>query len=278
MLINPKLKLIQDEFEERLFRQIPKERKPLYEAARYVLENKGKRVRPLLALATCFDLNDGKVNHAYDASIALELIHNYSLIHDDLPCMDNDDERRGQPTVHIQFNEAIAILTGDFLLTEAFSVILESQMLPSEQKLELSKTLSRYSGGGQLLEGQVIDLQMEGKIGHFYDLLNLYLRKTSSLFCCALEFGAILANKGEEVRFILKEVGQKIGLAFQIKNDFQGKKKDEKLEKFTILTLQTEKQAKIMVDKSIQEAIDLLDKSDYSFNELTSLIKTIFVL
>jgi geranylgeranyl diphosphate synthase, type II len=278
MQINPKLKLIQDELENKLSSKIPKEEKPLYNAARYVLENKGKRIRPLLTLCTCYDLKDGKIEQAYDAAIALEFVHNYSLIHDDLPCMDNDDERRGKPTVHIMFDEAIAVLTGDFFLTEAFSVILESQLLPNDRKIELSKLLSHYSGGGQLLEGQVIDLQMEGKIGHFYDLLNLYLRKTSSLFCCALEFGAVIANKDHKVQSLLKEVGQKIGLAFQIKNDFQGKKKDQQLEKFTILTLQTEKQAKILVDKTIHEAIELLEKSEHSFVELVHLIKTIFPL
>ena len=115
-------------------------------------------------------------------------------------------------------------------------------------------------------------------MGHFYDLLNLYLRKTSSLFCCALEFGAIVACKEADVKLLLKEVGQKIGLAFQIKNDFQGKQNDEKLEKFTILTLQTEKQAKILVDKTLNEAVELLEKSEYPFEELVHLIKTIFSL
>ena len=129
MLINPRLKLIQDEFEERLFSQIPKEEKPLYNAARYALGNKGKRVRPLLALSTCLDLDDQKIDSCFDVAVALEMIHNYSLIHDDLPCMDNDDVRRGKPTVHVEFDEAIAVLTGNFLLTQAFTVVLESKFL-----------------------------------------------------------------------------------------------------------------------------------------------------
>jgi len=278
MQINPALKPISDKFEETLFAKIPQEGKPLYDVARYVLQNKGKRVRPSLVLMTCFDLNGGDIEHAYDAAAALEMVHNYSLIHDDLPCMDDDDTRRGKPTVHIAFDEALAVLAGDFLLTHAFTTLLDSKDLTDTQKVQLAKVLSHYSGGGQLLEGQVLDLQMEGKIGHFYDLLNLYLRKTSSLFCCALEFGAILANKYEECGGLLKEVGQKIGLAFQVKNDFQGKKQDLEQEKFTIFTLQTEKQAKQMVDKALSDAIELLEKSAFDFSHLSNLIKTIFSL
>ncbi|MCH9631750.1 MAG: hypothetical protein S4CHLAM6_00670 [Chlamydiae bacterium] len=277
MQIYETCKPIQDRLERVLIELIPKSEKPLFHAARYVLENKGKRLRPLLALLTCLDLC-GEVEPGYAPACALEMIHNYSLIHDDLPCMDNDDFRRGNPSVHKEYSEAIAVLLGDFFLTHAFSVILESKDVTNDQKVKLSSLLSHYSGGGQLLEGQVLDLSMTGKIGHYYDLLNIYLRKTSSLFCCALEFGAVLANKHKDLELLLKDVGQKIGLAFQIKNDFQGKSKDSKQEKFTIFALHTEKQASLLIKKNVEDAIELLEKSGHSFEYLIAFIESMFSL
>lgn len=274
---NPTYKSIQDEFESVLLSHVPNEHKPLFEASRYMLKNGGKRIRPLLVLITCYDLNQGKIDHAFDAAAAIEFVHNYSLIHDDLPCMDDDDLRRGRPTLHKVYGEAMAVLTGDFLLSHAFTALLDSKKLGDTLKVKLGQNLSHYCGGGQLLEGQVLDLAMEGKIGHFYDLMNIYLRKTSSLFCCALEFGAILAGKYQECEMLLKEVGQKLGLAFQVRNDFQGKQKDIEGEKFTIFSLQTEQQAKKLIEKNVTDALQLLDQSPFEFAQLKEMIKTFFL-
>lgn len=277
MQIYETCKPIQDRLEKVLIELVPKSEKPLFHAARYVLENKGKRLRPLLTLLTCYDLC-GEIESGYIPACALEMIHNYSLIHDDLPCMDDDDFRRGNPTVHKEYSEAIAVLLGDFFLTHSFSVILESNDLTNDQKVKLTSLLSHYSGGGQLLEGQLLDLSMTGKIGHYYDLLNIYLRKTSSLFCCALEFGAVIANKHQDLELLLKDVGQKIGLAFQIKNDFQGKSKDADQEKFTIFALHTEKQANLLIKKNVEDAIELLNKSGHTFEYLIAFIESMFSL
>ncbi len=276
MQINQTCKSIQDKLDQYLIGLVPKEEKPLYHAARYVLENKGKRLRPMMVLLTCLDFSV-EIEKALKPACALEMIHNYSLIHDDLPCMDNDDFRRGQPTVHKAYSEAIAVLLGDFFLTHAFTIILESNHLSSEERVNLSKILAHYSGGGQLLEGQILDLSMEGKIGHYYDLLNIYLRKTSSLFCCALEFAAIIANQHSTYKLLLQEVGQKIGLAFQIKNDFEGKKKDKQQEKFTIFALHTEKQAALLVQKNVKEAIEMLQSSGHSFAYLIAYLESMFI-
>lgn len=277
MHTNPTYKSIQDEFESVLLSHVPNEHKPLFEASRYMLKNGGKRIRPLLVLITCYDLNNAKIDHAFDAAAAIEFVHNYSLIHDDLPCMDDDDLRRGKPTIHKVYGEAMAVLTGDFLLSHAFTALLDSQKLNNDIKVKLGQNLSHYCGGGQLLEGQVLDLAMEGKIGHFYDLMNIYLRKTSSLFCCALEFGAILADKHRECERLLKEVGQKLGLAFQVRNDFQGKQKDVEGEKFTIFSLQTEQQAKKLIEKNVNDALELLNQSPFEFTKLKEMIKTFFL-
>ncbi len=275
--INETCRPIYDRLEKELIELIPKEEKPLFHAARYVLENKGKRLRPLLAILTYYDLSND-LELAYAPASALEMIHNYSLIHDDLPCMDDDDFRRGRPTVHKAYSEAIAVLLGDFFLTHAFTVVLESKGLSSDQKVKLTSLLSHYSGGGQLLEGQLLDLSMTGKIGHYYDLLNIYLRKTSSLFCASLEFGAVIANQHEDLELMLKDVGQKIGLAFQIKNDFQGKSKDDKHDKFTIFALHSEKQASMLIKKNAEDAITLLTESEHSFTHLIAFIQSMFSL
>lgn len=277
MQINEICKLIQDKLENKLLELIPHDEKPLFHAARYVLENKGKRIRPLLALICCSDLCKD-IEQAYGAAAALEYIHNYSLIHDDLPCMDNDDVRRGRPTVHKAYSEAIAVLLGDFLLTHAFSVIMEDPALSADKKVLLAKKLSYYSGGEQLLEGQMLDMSMSGKVGHYYDLINIYLRKTSSLFCCALEFGAICAGKHDQYETLLKEVGQKLGVAFQIKNDLEGKVKDESQDKFTIFALHSEMQAKLLIKKNVEESIALLKESAHPFPQLIDLITLMFLV
>ena len=277
MQIQETYKHIYDQLEDELIKAVPSGEKTLFNAARYVLENKGKRLRPMLVLLTYLDLG-GDLKKAFNPACALEFIHNYSLVHDDLPCMDNDDFRKGKPTVHKVYDEATAVLLGNFMLTHAFSLILESASLSIDEKVGLTRLLGHYSGGGQLLEGQHLDLAMTGKLGHYYDLLNIYLRKTSSLFCCALEFGAILANKHSELEMLLKDVGQKIGLALQISNDFKGKVSDEKDKRFTIFALHTEKQAKVLVQKNVDEALKLLDESSYTFNHLASFIRSAFSL
>ncbi len=264
-------KPIQDKLRQKLLSFIPETKKPLYRAASYILADGGKRVRPLLLLLACQDMG-GDPEPAYEGACALELIHTYSLIHDDLPCMDDDDYRRGKPSLHKAFGEAVAVLCGDYLMTRAFSVISDSKIINPLQKVDLISLLCHYAGGEQLIEGQMLDMDMSGKIGHFQQLQDMYLRKTAALFCCALEFGAIFSTKDLSVRQYLRQVGKKIGLAFQIKNDFLSIEKDRQRQKFTILTLYSKKRAALLIEQLLEEALSLLEKCETPFPSLSKFI------
>lgn len=188
----------------------------LFKAARYSLFSKGKRLRPLLLLTTV-EVLKGNLERALQPACALEMIHTYSLIHDDLPCMDNDDFRRGKPTLHKVFPEWQALLAGDFLLTYAFEVIATSPGLHAEEKLKLVHLFSSKAGGEGMVAGQVIDLLGSAlTVEHLQEMHHL---KTGMLVQAALEAGALLATKEERVASELKQFGQKIGLAFQIIDD-----------------------------------------------------------
>lgn len=266
-------KPIRDKVNELLLKRV-KEDQPLYDAAHYCLKNGGKRVRPLLLILACQDLG-GEMELAYDPALALEMIHNYSLVHDDLPCMDNDDLRRGLPTVHRKFDEATAVLCGDLLFTEAFTLLAESKSLTSEHKLKLIALLAHYAGGKELLLGQALDIKMVDQMGSLENLQQIYLKKTSSLFCCALEFAAILSSSTPKIQSLLKQVGEKIGVVFQIQNDFLGSKKDKEQNKFTILSLLSMQQALLLKEKVHIEALELLDQCDLPFLNLKAFFEEI---
>lgn len=189
----------------------------LEESMLYSLFANGKRLRPLLLLVTLeafyTDVTDG-----YPAASALEMIHTYSLIHDDLPAMDDDDLRRGLPTNHLKFNEATAILAGDALLTSAFEVILSSD-LSSEQNVLLVKLLSETAGYRGMIGGQMADIKGENQSLDIEDLKYIHSRKTGELLRFALEGAGIISNQPERVRRILGDLGLEIGIAYQIRDD-----------------------------------------------------------
>lgn len=200
---------------------IPEERgvrRELSSAARYSLLGNGKRLRPILVLATTETLQGNLEAALYPAS-AIEMIHTYSLIHDDLPCMDNDDFRRGQPTLHKVYNEGHAVLTGDYLLTHAFELLSKAPGLTAEQKIALISSLAKYAGGDGLITGQVLDIASTGKQISLDDLKTIHLKKTASLITAAIEFGGIVANATEQQMHLLTQFGQTVGLAFQIVDD-----------------------------------------------------------
>ena len=169
--------------ENELDKLLPENSKPysqLFHSARYSLLNGGKRIRPLLVLATCQSLG-GNENAALIPACAIEMVHTYSLIHDDLPCMDNDDFRRGVPTSHKAFSESFAVLTGDFLLTQAFQTLSKAPFLSSDQKVHLIELLSTYSGGDGMVGGQVMDIESEKKTLDLPSLNFLHRCKTGAL-------------------------------------------------------------------------------------------------
>ena len=190
---------------------------------RYSVENGGKRVRPALLLAFC-ELCSGDINNAMPLACALEMIHTYSLIHDDLPCMDNDDFRRGKPSNHKVFGEANAVLAGDALLTFAPQLIIEKSRnkLTDETILKLIHEYTKFAGAYALIAGQVVDIDSEGgKLERSAEetLDFIHLNKTAALFRLAIRSGAIIAGGNETLIDELDEFAKKFGLAFQIYDD-----------------------------------------------------------
>ena len=192
---------------------------PLMAAMRHGVLNGGKRLRPFLVLETSLLLG-GDPDAALRIGAALEAVHCYSLVHDDLPAMDDDDLRRGKPTVHIAFDEATAILAGDSLLTYAFDIIAapETNLLPA-QKLDVILALSRAAGIGGMAGGQALDLAAEKNAPDEQGIKTLQAMKTGALIRFACEAGAIIAGASSDDRQRLRAFGEKIGLAFQLADD-----------------------------------------------------------
>jgi geranylgeranyl pyrophosphate synthase len=214
---------VRESIEERL-REIlpgPEETHPeLAGAIRHTLLGPGKRFRPLLCVLTCRSLGGRNQAAAIDVGAALELVHTYSLVHDDLPCMDDDTLRRGRPTCHVVFGEAMAILAGDALFTLAFQLLgaLPSKGVRPETASEIVRRLSEASGPTGLIEGQAWDLQ--GEAGTDLEgLERIHRRKTGRLVGVALESGALLAEVGTEAVGSVARAGEDLGLAFQIVDD-----------------------------------------------------------
>lgn len=192
----------------------------IYEAMRYSLMAGGKRLRPILCLATC-ELLGGNAAMAMPTACALEMIHTMSLIHDDLPAMDNDDYRRGKLTNHKVYGEDIAILAGDGLLAYAFEFIaVQTQGVPAEQVLQVISRLGRAVGAAGLVGGQVVDLESEGKVDVALETLDfIHRHKTGALLEASVVCGAVLAGASEANVQRLSSYAQDIGLAFQIVDD-----------------------------------------------------------
>jgi geranylgeranyl diphosphate synthase type II len=190
----------------------------LKEAIIYTLGSPGKRVRSVLLLWCC-ELVGGQVNrNAQIASVAIEMVHTYSLIHDDLPAMDDDDMRRGMPTCHKAFNEATAILTGDALLTLAFEV-LANRVDPPAVAIRLIHQLARDAGASGMIAGQMADLKAQESTGTREMLEYIHIHKTAKLFRCAAAMGAICGGATQKQLDSLCEYGLHVGLAFQIADD-----------------------------------------------------------
>lgn len=187
----------------------------LFRAMRYSVMSGGKRLRPITAIAVCEALG-GREKDVIDFACALELIHCYSLIHDDLPSMDNDDFRRGKLTCHRVFGEAIAILTGDALLNLAFETVAFSE---SHNKEAAIKSLSLYAGSSGMIAGQCADILSENRKISRKDLLFIHKNKTAALFSCACELGAIAASAEAKEIKKMKIFGYNIGMSFQIEDD-----------------------------------------------------------
>jgi geranylgeranyl diphosphate synthase type II len=191
----------------------------IHRAMRYSLFAGGKRIRPILAIASARAISDAAdaVEHA---GATLELVHTYSLIHDDLPALDNDDLRRGRPTCHKVFGEAMAILAGDALLTLAFEVLARIEQVSAERKIRLVEELSRAAGTvGGMIGGQVNDLEGERQTPTTLLLESIHRAKTGALLCASVRMGAIYAGASGAELAAISRYGEHVGLAFQIVDD-----------------------------------------------------------
>jgi len=195
--------------------------KEIHEAVRYSVFAGGKRLRPILVLAAA-EAAGGQVEHALPAAVAIELIHTYSLIHDDLPAMDDDDFRRGRPTCHKVYGEALAILAGDALLTQAFILLSgepSSISADAVARLRVINEIAQAAGSRGMVGGQVVDILQEDREVDLATLLYLHTHKTGSLIRACLRVGGIISSAGSEQMEALTRYGDRVGLAFQIVDD-----------------------------------------------------------
>ncbi len=188
------------------------------EACRYPLFGGGKRIRPLLVFAAFEALTSRPVDDALPAAAAVEMVHTYSLVHDDLPCMDDDDERRGRPTVHRAFGEAMAVLAGDALLTEAFRV-LATAPLPADVRVALIEELGTAAGHRGMVGGQAADIGLGASITDVDTLERLHRLKTGALIRASVRMGARVAGASSDQLQRLTTYGERLGLAFQLADD-----------------------------------------------------------
>ncbi len=244
----------------------------IYEAMRYSIFAGGKRLRPVIALASC-EIVGGKQEDAIPIALAIEMIHTYSLIHDDLPAMDNDDYRRGKPTSHKVFGEAIAILAGDSLLNKAFEVGIDYSLnIGVEPRciLKAMSVIAEGSGTEGMIGGQVVDMLSENSIIDVAKLEYMHMHKTGALIKVSAKAGAIIGGGSNEQVETLGSFASKIGLAFQIKDDILdveghelqlGKPvgSDENNGKATFVSLYGIGEARKKVERLTEKALDELE-------------------
>ena len=249
----------------------------LARAMEYSLLSGGKRLRPVLLMAAADAVNGTGENFLTTAS-AVEMIHTYSLIHDDLPAMDNDDYRRGRLTNHKVFGEATAILAGDALLTLAFEVVMRQKNTSYAAILSVVRELSTAAGAGGMVGGQSIDLESEGKTIDLATLKKMHMGKTGALFRAAIRCGAILSNSTNLQLNALTKYAENFGLAFQITDDILDVTGDEKNlgkpvgsdarnKKSTYVTLTSLETAKSLAGDAVNDAVSALkifgDEADF---------------
>lgn len=258
----------------------------IMEAMEYNLMAGGKRLRPMLMKET-YEMFGGDSNIVEPFMAALEMIHTYSLVHDDLPAMDNDDYRRGRKTTHVVYGEAIGILTGDALLNYAFETAASAFSMYPEKSLEIGKAMQVLAGKAGvfgMIGGQVVDVMSEGKAIPKEVLDFIHELKTAALIECAMMIGAILAGASEDDVKKMECIAKNVGLAFQIQDDILdvtstaevlGKPvlSDEKNEKTTYVTLVSLEQAKYFVETISNEAIAMLHSLDVENEFLEKLLK-----
>jgi len=266
------IKLIDEKLDEYISIIYPED---IFKAMKYTVTLPGKRLRPVMCLETTRMLG-GEVEKSFPVACAIEMLHAQSLIHDDLPCMDNDDFRRGKPSNHKVFGEANAVLAGDALLTFAPQIIIEKSNLSPEITLKLVHEFTKWGGAYALIAGQVVDIESEG--GKFVKspeetLKFIHQNKTGALFRLAMRTGAIVADADIQTFNEIDRFAQNFGLAFQIYDDIMdeissfeelGKTigKDKNSGKLTYVSVYGLKEAKNKFDSLINDCCDTINKYD----------------
>lgn len=286
--MNKYIELVDKKLDEYMPVQYPED---IFKSMKYTVTLPGKRLRPTMCLETC-RIMGGVVEDALPTACAIEMLHAQSLIHDDLPCMDNDDFRRGKPSNHKVFGEAIAVLAGDALLSFAPQLIIEkSKNLSSDTLIKVLHEFTTTAGAYKLIAGQVADIESEkGNIkGDKAETLEyIHTHKTADLFKLALKSGAIIAGATQEQVDEMDEFGQIYGIAFQIYDDIMdeiatfeelGKTigKDKEAGKLTYVSLYGLEQAKTRVRELVKQGHDIIDKynSEIFSNMLDKLVEKI---
>ena len=277
-------KLIEKKLDEFIPVKYPEK---IWESMRYSVLAGGKRLRPIMTLEACRVLS-GTYEQALPTACAIEMLHSQSLIHDDLPCMDNDDYRRGKPTNHKVFGESTAVLAGDALLSYAPQIILQKtpKTVSSQTLLRVIEEFVVAAGAEKLIAGQVVDIDSEGKQISKETLNFIHDNKTAALFKLSLRTGAILAGADEGKIQCLTRYAEKLGLAFQIMDDILditstleelGKTpgKDEKEGKVTYISFYGLEESKKQVSFLCKEACDILDNNNIDSKVLKSIAKSI---
>ncbi len=240
--------------------------KRLFEAMRYSLLAGGKRIRPVLVQAFCEICGDNGAK-ALPFAAAVEMVHTYSLIHDDLPCMDNDDFRRGKPTNHKVYGEATAVLAGDALLTAAFAQLASAQ-LPAERIVKAVAVLSKCAGELGMVGGQILDMAAEERVCTQEEVLAIQSRKTGALIAAACQLGVIAAGGSDEQQKAAEVYAHRLGLAFQIRDDMLdvigelkqlGKATGMDGNKNTFVRLYGLEKCEALVAEYTRQAVDALD-------------------
>ena len=258
----------------------------LVKPMKYGVISGGKKIRSTIIFDTgkIFNIKETKL---INICAAVECIHSYSLIHDDLPCMDNDKIRRGKPSTHIKFGEASAVLAGSSLLTLAFEIIADKKYsLNFEKKNEIIRSLASCSGHTGIAGGQELDLKFENKKKNINQIINMQRKKTGRLFNFCLYAVGVAAKKSNKEKNFLKNLGEEIGLLFQLADDFLDKKgstkllgksvkKDSKKGKQTLLSLMGEKKAYLYANNLKKKILRKLKKHGKKAKEITSTIEFI---
>jgi farnesyl diphosphate synthase len=253
---------------------------------KYGVISGGKKIRStvIFDVGKLFRLNEKKL---INICAAVECIHSYSLIHDDLPCMDNDKIRRGKPSTHIKFGEASAVLAGSSLLTLAFEIISDKKyLLKPEMKNEIIRSLAFCSGHTGIAGGQELDLKFENKNKTINEIINMQKKKTGKLFNFCFYAVGVIAKKNKKEKNFLSNLGNEVGLLFQLADDFLDKKgskhlvgksvkKDNKKGKSTLLSIMGEKKAYLYANNLKKKILRKLEKHGKKAKELTNTIEFI---